>query len=173
LGILFYLDVLKYIIQSDYHSGLSVVPIVMLGELFFGIYYNLSIWYKLTDKTFWGAYFSIIGCVLTVAIIFVFVPHYGFIACAWALFTSNLVMMLLSYFVGQKKFPIAYNLRSALFYALVAAIFYALAMIPAIDSIILRLAYRTVILLIFIAIILKKDLPLSEIPVIGKHFKKS
>jgi hypothetical protein len=79
-------------------------------------------------------------------------------ACAWASFASNLVMMLLSYFIGQKHFPVAYNLRSAFFYILIAALCYAAAMIPSIDSIILRLAYRTVILLIFIAVILKKDL---------------
>ena len=173
LGVMFYLnDVLKYFIDADYYAGLRVVPIVMLGELFFGIYYNLSVWYKLTDKTRWGAYFSIIGCVMTVAIIIGFVPHYGFIACAWASFASNLVMMLLSYFVGQKKFPISYNLRSALFYTVVAVACYSAAMFPPIDSMVVRLLYRTVILFLFIAIILKKDLPLSEIPIVGKHFKK-
>jgi O-antigen/teichoic acid export membrane protein len=163
LGVMFYLDLLKYIVTFDYYSGLSVVPIVMLGELFFGIYYNLSIWYKLTDRTHWGAIFSITGCVLTVAIIIGFVPRYGFIACAWASFASNLIMMFLSYFIGQKKFPITYNLRSALFYVVVAAGCYAIAMLPPIESIVLRLSYRTVILLIFIAVIIKKDLPLSKI----------
>ena len=170
-GVMYYIDLFKYIVTPEYYSGLIVVPIVMLGELFFGIYYNLSIWYKLTDNTRWGAYFSIIGCVLSVAIIIGFVPRYGFIACALALFISNLVMMSLSYFVGQKKFPIAYNLRSALFYTCLTAIFYAVAMTPPIDSLLLRLTYRTLILLIFIGIILKKDLPLSEIPIIGKYFK--
>jgi O-antigen/teichoic acid export membrane protein len=171
LGVMFYIDIVKYFVDAKYFPGLAVVPIVMLGELFFGVYFNLSIWYKLTDKTHWGACFSIIGCALTVAIIICFVPHYGFIACAWASFTSNLVMMLLSYFIGQKKFPVAYNLRSALFYALVAAGCYAAAMLPPIGSTPLRLAYRTVFLLIFLAVIIKKDLPLSELPFIGKHFK--
>ena len=155
LGVMFYLDILKNIIDSKYHSGLIVVPIVMLGELFFGIYFNLSVWYKLTDKTHWGAWFSIAGCLLTVAILIAFVPRFGFIACAWAIFASNLFMMLLSYFVGQKKYPISYDLRSALFYTVVAAILYAAAMLPPIESTLLRLSYRTLILLIFIAIILK------------------
>jgi O-antigen/teichoic acid export membrane protein len=172
LGVMFYIDILKHFVKSTYYAGLSVVPVVMLGELFFGIYYNLSIWYKLTDKTHWGAYFSIIGCALTVAIIIGFVPRYGFIACAWASFASNFVMMLLSYFVGQKKFPIAYNLRSALFYTITAAACYSAAMIPPIGSTVIRLSYRTIILLIFIAIILKRDLPLSTLPIIGKRFKK-
>ena len=175
IGVMFYLDVLKYIInsKSDYYSGLMVVPIVMLGELFFGIYYNLSVWYKLTDQTKWGAYFSITGCILTVAIIIGFVPRYGFIACAWASFASNLLMMLLSYFVGQRKFPVPYNLRSALFYGVVVAVVYFAGMMPQIESDILRLSYRTVLFLFFIGIIIKKDLPLSEIPYIGRYFKKT
>ena len=172
VGVMFYLDILKHFVNSTYYSGLAVVPIVMLGELFFGIYYNLSVWYKLTDQTKWGAYFSIIGCVLTVAIIIVFVPKYGFIACAWASFASNLLMMLLSYFIGQRKFPVPYNLRSAVFYGATAAIFYIIGMYPQIDSDVLRLSYRTVILIIFVGIIIKKDLPLSEIPFLGKYFKK-
>jgi hypothetical protein len=172
LAVMFYLDIIKHFVDSKYYSGLIVVPIVMLGELFFGIYYNLSVWYKLTDQTKWGAYFSIIGCALTVAIIIVFVPLYGFIACAWASFASNLLMMLLSYFIGQRKFPVPYNLRSALFYGIIAAIFYIAGMYPQIESDILRLIYRTAILLIFIGIIIKKDLPLSEIPIIGKRLKR-
>ncbi len=158
LCVMFYIDIIKHFVHSDYYSGLIVVPVVMLGELFFGIYYNLSIWYKLTDKTYWGACFSIAGCLLTVAIIIIFVPRYGFIACAWASLASNLLMMLLSYFVGQKKFPIVYNLRSALFYFIIAAILYAFAMLPPVELLILRLIYRTFFLLIFIAIIWKKDL---------------
>ena len=158
LGVMFYIDIFKYFIDPKYFSGLRVVPVVMLGELFYGIYYNLSIWYKLTDRTHWGAFFSLTGCVLTVAIIIEFVPHYGFIACAWASFASNLLMMLLSYFVGQKKYPVAYNLRSALFYIIITAAFYAAAMFPPIESTILRLSWRTVILLIFIAIIVRKDI---------------
>ena len=172
IGVMFYLDILKHFVDSKYYPGLVVVPIVMLGELFFGIYYNLSVWYKLTDRTQWGAYFSIIGCIMTVAIIIIFVPQYGFIACAWASLASNLLMMLLSYFVGQKKFPIPYNLRSALFYGVIATAFYFIGMLPQIESDILRLSFRTVILLIFIGIIIKKDLPLSEIPVVGKYFKR-
>ena len=80
LGVTFYLDLLKHYVDARYYAGLSVVPIVMLGELFFGIYFNLSVWYKLTDRTQWGAYFSTAGCVMTVAVIVLFVPHYGFMA---------------------------------------------------------------------------------------------
>ena len=172
LGVMYYIDILKYFVSSEYYSGLRVVPIVMLGELFFGIYFNLSFWYKLIDKTQWGAYFSGIGCLATVLIIILFAPKYGYMACAWASFASNLLMMALSYWVGQKKFPIHYDLRSALFYFVLAGILFIAGMYPKIESELLRLAYRSVLLLVFMAIIIKKDLPLRELPYIGHFFAK-
>lgn len=171
LGVSFYLDILKYFVVPEYYSGLKVVPVVMLGEFFFGIYFNLSLWYKLTDQTRWGAYFSIIGCVITIAIIVGFVPVYGFMACAWASFFCNLVMMLLSYFIGQKKFPVKYDLKSAAVYMSVAAVFFVAGMLPDIKSEMLRLGYRTVLLVLFIVFIIKRDLPLKELPYIGRFIK--
>ena len=170
LGVMYYLDILKYFVDAKYYPGLRVVPIVMLGELFFGIYFNLSFWYKLIDQTQWGAYFSTIGCVVTVLMIVLLAPVYGYMACAWASFASNLLMMILSYAIGQKKFPIQYDIRSAVIYGILAVLFYAAGMLPRIDSEILRLGYRTVLLLIFLAIIIRRDLPLSELPYIGKRF---
>lgn len=172
LGVMFYLDILKYFVAADYYPGLRVVPVVLLGELFFGIYFNLSFWYKLIDRTEWGAYFSTIGCVTTVLIIVLFAPAYGYMACAWASFASNLVMMVLSYLIGQRKFPIRYDLKSAFFYGLLTAVFYLAGIWPRIDSEWLRLSYRTVLLFLFLGIIIKKDLPLSELPYIGKRFKR-
>jgi O-antigen/teichoic acid export membrane protein len=171
-GVMFYMDLLKHFVEKEYYQGLIVVPVVMLGELFFGIYYNLSVWYKLIDRTQWGACFSIAGCAVTVAIIVGFTPRYGYIACAWASFASNLLMMLLSYFTGQKKYPVKYDLRSAFTYAVIAAICYVAGMTPQIDSLFLRLAYRTVILAVFFGIFIKKDLPPVEIPYVGKYFRK-
>lgn len=171
LGVMFYLDILKYFVVPDYYPGLRVVPVVMLGELFFGIYFNLSLWYKLTDQTQWGAYFSIIGCVITVSIIFAFVPVYGFMACAWASFVCNLVMMLLSYVVGQKKYPVKYDLKSAAIYGLVAAVLFVAGMLPDIKSEVLRLGYRTVLLVLYIVFMIKRDLPLKELPFIGRFVK--
>jgi O-antigen/teichoic acid export membrane protein len=159
LGVMFYLDLLKYFVASTYYPGLPVVPIVMLGELFFGIYFNLSIWYKLNDQTYWGAYFSIAGCVVTVSIIIGFVPVYGFMACAWASLICNLLMMLLSYFVGKKKFPILYDLKSAFVYFALAFVLYFLGMYPAIESEVLRISYRTILLLVFLIVIVKRDFP--------------
>jgi O-antigen/teichoic acid export membrane protein len=157
LGVMFYLDIIKHFVAFNYFAGLKVVPIVMLGDLFFGIYFNLSVWYKLTDRTKWGAWFSTIGCISTVIIVVLFVPRYGFIACAWASFVSNLLMVLLSYFIGQKYFFIKYDLKSALIYGVLAAICYIAAMLPQIDSEILKMTYRSFILLIFICFAFNKE----------------
>lgn len=173
LGVMFYVDLLNYIGQyKKYLVGLNIVPIAMMGEIFFGIYFNLSIWYKLTDKTKYGAWFSIIGCLITVALNFILVPLIGYIGSAWATFVCNLVIMTISYFFGQKYFSIKYDLKKIFSYFLIFAVVYAAAMYPDFDNPILKVAYRTVWLLIFGAIIIKRDLPLSEIPVIGKRFKK-
>ena len=168
-ALLIFLGVMFYI--PAYYPGLRVVPIVMLGELFFGIYFNLSLWYKLTDQTYWGAYFSAIGCVATVAIILLFGPHYGYMACAWASFACNLIMMLLSYFIGQKKYPIQYDLKSALAYTALAAVLYAASTLK-LEPSWLQYPYRTVLLVIYIIVMVKRDLPLQEIPYIGKYFNK-
>ena len=173
LVVMFYLDIIKYFVATEYYPGLRVVPIVMMGEFFFGIYFNLSFWYKLIDQTQWGAYFSTIGCVVTILIIVLLAPVYGYMACAWASFASNLLMMILSYVIGQKKFPIQYDIKSALFYAILAALFYMAGMLPDIESEVLRLSYRTVLLVVFVGIVIWKDLPLSELPYIGKKFRKS
>ncbi|MDR3260344.1 MAG: oligosaccharide flippase family protein [Tannerella sp.] len=172
LGVMFYIDLLKYFVGPNYYSGLKVVPLVMLGELFYGIYFNLSVWYKLTDRTVWGARFSLIGCLVTVAMLILFVPRYGFIACAWASLVSNLLMMLLSYFIGQKNYPVPYDLRSAGLYGLLAAGIYAAGMFPPVGNIYLLLSYRTVLWALFAGFIVKKDLPLSKIPPIGRYFHR-
>ncbi|WP_280778809.1 oligosaccharide flippase family protein [Parabacteroides sp. PM5-20] len=172
LGVMFYIDLLKYFVTPAYYPGLRVVPIVMLGELFFGIYFNLSFWYKLTDQTHWGAWFSMIGCLATVLIILLFAREYGYMACAWASFVCNLLMMLLSYFIGQKKYPIAYDLKSAFTYLGVAAILYTAGMMPVIESVFIRIVYRTFLLILFVTFIIKRDLPLHELPVVGHYFRK-
>lgn len=172
LGVVFYLDILKYFVAPTYYPGLRVVPIVLVGEFFFGIYFNLSFWYKLIDQTRWGAYFSTIGCVSTIIIIVIMAPAYGYMACAWASFASNLLMMALSYIIGQKKFPIQYDLKSAAIYSVLAAVFYLAGMLPTIESEILRLAYRTLLLCLFVGIVVKRDLPLQELPYVGCYFSR-
>jgi O-antigen/teichoic acid export membrane protein len=99
------LDILRYIITPDYWPGLKVVPIVMAAEMFMGVYFNLSFWYKLIDETRWGAYFSLIGCVIIVLLNIIFVPVYGYIACAWGRFSWLLHGNHSFIFRGAKEIP--------------------------------------------------------------------
>lgn len=171
LAVMFYLDILRHVIGRDYWDGLRVVPIVMAAEIFMGIYFNLSFWYKLIDETRWGAYFSLTGCIILILMNIFLVPQYGYIACAWAGFTGYGVAMLLSYFVGQKKYPIQYDLKAIGMYVLLAVVLYVAAEYVSIDNIYLRMAYRTVLLLLFIAYVVKRDLPLNQIPILNKLLK--
>ena len=168
-----YMDLLKYIIGRDYWSGLKVVPIVMAAEIMMGIYFNLSFWYKLIDKTIWGAWFSGIGCAVLITINVVFVPRFGYMACAWAGFAGYATAMLLSYFVGQKYYPIRYNLKEIGVYVLMAGVLFVLMtlcrnFLPAVVTFLAN----TLLLLLFVAYIVRKDFPLSSLPVIGKKFRK-
>ena len=168
-----YIDVIKFLIPKNYHEGLKVVPIVMMGELFFGIYFNLSLWYKLTDKTKWGAYMSIMGFLITLAIQVTFIPVFSYMACAWAAFVANLAMMIVSYFLGQKHYPIPYELKTAGYFTLFALVLFGGITTTQhyVDNVWLRLAINTVIVLIYSVVVIKKELPLRELPVVGKYFK--
>ncbi len=116
VGIVSYIDLIKLLINHNYWSALSIVPIVLLAYLFLGIYHNLSIWYKLTDKTRYGMYFSITGAIITIIINVVFLPIYGVISAAWATLTAYGCMMTLSYFYGKKYYPVSYNLSKIAIY---------------------------------------------------------
>lgn len=168
-----YMDILRYIIHRDYWEGLQVVPIVMAAEIMMGVYFNLSFWYKLIDKTIWGAYFSGIGCIVLVAINIIFVPRYGYMACAWAGFAGYATAMILSYIIGQKKYPIAYPLGSMAIYVAITALFYAVMTYANNHfSTGWALLCNTIVLLLFVAHIIRWDFPLQSLPLIGKYFKK-
>jgi len=174
LAVMAYIDVLKYIIAPDYWSGLKVVPIVMAAEIMMGIYFNLSFWYKLIDKTIWGAWFSGIGCAVLIAVNVIGVPHWGYMACAWGGVAGYGTAMLLSYVVGQKHYPIAYPMRDIGVYVLAAVVLFAAMMIP-VPSMWLRLAYRTVLLLLFVGLLWRREhlgAILSHLPVVGRLFKR-
>ena len=169
-----YIDILKYIVRnSDYWVGLKVVPIVMAAEIMMGIYFNLSFWYKIIDKTIWGAWFSGIGCVVLLAVNFIFVPKYGYMACAWGGFAGYGVAMIASYIVGQKYYPLNYPLKKIALYTILAAIaFVVMTLLHEKLSMWLSIAINTLLILAFLALIIKRDLPLSKLPIIGKKFKK-
>lgn len=153
-----YLDILKHIIGSDYWPGLKVVPIVMAAEIMMGIYFNLSFWYKLIDKTIWGAWFSGIGCVVLISVNVIFVPQYGYMACAWAGFAGYGTAMVLSYIIGQKYYPIKYDLWGIGKYVVVAMVMYAIMRFgTATLSPVLSLSCNTVMIMFFIVYVLRTN----------------
>lgn len=119
IGIVAFLDLFKHFINPDYWVALGIVPIVLLANLFLGIYHNLSIWYKLTDKTRYGMYFSIFGALITVVFNVVMLPIIGFMASAWATLLAYGLMMLASFWVGRKHYPIPYDIKRILSYLLI------------------------------------------------------
>ena len=169
-----YMDILKYIVRNqDYWVGLKVVPIVMAAEIMMGIYFNLSFWYKLIDKTIWGAVFSGIGCLVLLVVNIVFVPRYGYMACAWGGFAGYGVAMLASYFVGQKYYPLAYPLKEIGMYVVIAVVLtMAMYKVHEDQPMWLSLTVNTLLILIFVAYIVQRDFPLSNLPVVGKYFRK-
>jgi len=172
MGTTFYLDIIKYFISPNYFVALPVVPIVLMGELFFAVYFNLSVWYKITDKTYWGSIFSIISFVLIIVLNVVFIPKYSYMACAWASFAGNGLIMLFSYFIGQKQYPIKYDLKSIFLYSGVALLLYGIAVFVPIENLALRLGFRTILIGIYLTLLIKRDLPLKEIPCINTIIKR-
>ena len=168
-----YIDILKYLIGEDYWIGLRVVPIVMAAEIMMGVYFNLSFWYKIIDKTIWGAWFSGIGCAVLLAVNFYFVPKYGYIACAWGGVAGYSVAMITSYIVGQKFYPLNYPLKEIALYVILTAIaFVAMTLLREKLPMWLSIAINTLLVLAFLTLIVKRDLPLSKLPIVGKYFKK-
>ena len=160
LGMIFYLDLLKFIIAPAYWEGLKIVPVVLWTYIFQGVYFNLSFWYKLTDKTQWGAYFSIIGVVITFALQAIFVPRIGYMASAASSTVCYLVIMLLSYFVGRKHLEIPYDLRRIGIYTLLVltllAGYYTLAHLLPINEWI-KMGIGTILLIIYCVIFYRLD----------------
>ncbi|MBO7260060.1 MAG: oligosaccharide flippase family protein [Bacteroidaceae bacterium] len=171
LTVVFYLDILLLILGPNYRAGAKVIPIVMIAEIFMGIYFNLSFWYKLTDRTWWGGVFSFIGCAVLIAINILFVPRYGYIACAWGGFAGYGVCMLLSYFVGQHYQPVKYPLKEIFIYTALAAALWGISSLFRNSNIVLRMGLNTIMLIIYVAYIVKKDLPLRSIPFVKRFCK--
>ena len=169
-----FIDIIKHLIGPDYWVGLRVVPIVMAAEIMMGIYFNLSFWYKLEDKTYWGAIFSGIGCTILIAINVIFVPRFGYIACAWAGFFGYFTAMMLSYIVGRIYHPIIYPRRSISVYIILTILFYAAMhygrqLLPLWGSLVLN----AVMIMIFVGHVLRYDFPVTSLPIIGRYFRKN
>ena len=170
LGVIFYLDIFRYIVSSAYWEGLKIVPVVLWTYVFQGIYFNLSFWYKLTDETKWGAYFSLIGLVITLVIQVVGVPLIGYWASCGSSLVCYFVIMLLSYFIGQKKAPVPYDLKSIGGYTALTlgllALYYAIRLYY-VSNIWVMMAIGTILIGVYIITIRKTLL----IPLKGENRK--
>jgi O-antigen/teichoic acid export membrane protein len=168
LGTMLYLDdiILPMLIRGKgYLEGRAVIPVLLMANLFLGVYYNLSIWYKLTAKTSWGAWLSLIGAVITLGLNFWWIPlssdHliYGYYGSAWATFICYFSMMVLSYLIGQKYFPVRYNLLKFAGFLSLSAALYFISTLIVIDEAFLRISFRTFLLLIYAGIVFAVEKP--------------
>lgn len=165
LGVMFYMPLLQHFISADFRSGLRVVPIVMIADIFFGVFFNLSLWYKLTDKTIWGTWFSLLGLAVTVGLNVALVPRMGYMGCAWTSFACYGLMMVVSYFVGRAKHPLRYEVGRMSLYFFGALALYGLGELVAIDgNDWLTMANRTPLLLAYLLAVIKFE----HIPLISR-----
>jgi len=161
LGVSLYIDIFKYFIGERFHAGLHIVPVILYAIFFLGVFFNLSIWYKLNNLTKFGAIITITGAVITFIINWFFIPKYGFTASAWAHFFCYLTMVVMSYFIGRKFYRIKYDLKRILFYAILAVIIYKSSTFVHLESLKLKLIVNTGFMIIFFTTVIlleKKDL---------------
>ncbi|GHT11006.1 polysaccharide biosynthesis protein [Bacteroidia bacterium] len=126
LVVALYLDAFALLMGKSFRNGTDIVPIMLIANVFFGITFNLSMWYKISEKTKMAVYITLTGFIVTVAINVLFVPHFGYRAAAWAHFASNLAMVSISYFLGQKYYPVHYQLKKIGFYIIAGCALYGI-----------------------------------------------
>ena len=158
LGVMFNLDILKYFVKSNFFEGLPIVPWVLMANLFQGMYYSLSLWYKLTDKTIYGAYMAIIGCVITVVGNVVFLPRIGFMASAYSVFTCFLVMTILSFILGRHFYKINYDILKIIFYFVICLVFYFVGRMITFDSNLVTCLARLPLFVLFVYIFVRREM---------------
>jgi len=157
LGVLLYIDIVKYFIGSEFHSGLKIVPIILLANLFLGILYNQSIWYKLTNLTRYGAWISLIGATITIILNILLVPSFGYVGAAWATLICYISMIIVTYFMGQKFYPIKYDLKNIGLYFFIAIIIYFTNQLLDIDSFVIQMVISTLMIGLYAIFIYKKE----------------
>lgn len=182
IGTIFYLDILKVILLKNNPrcwEGLNVVPIVLWTYIFQGVYLNLSYWYKLTNQTRWGVYFSFIGLAITFILQVLFVPRYSYYASAWSGTVSYLILVVLSYFIGQRHLAIPYDLKTMGKYTLLTLVILAIyfttrKFTPTYtdkEINVIAMAVGTMLLAVYVFVFTRRDFPLSALPVVGKYFQ--
>lgn len=162
LAVMLYIDVVKYFVSKDYFSGLKIVPILLLANMFLGVFYNLSIWYKLTDRTIFGAYLSITGAVITLSLNFLLIPVIGYMGSAWATFACYSSMMVLSYIVGQKYYHVNYDIVSIGLYILYAVLLYLLSQWIKFNHEWMQLSFNTMLFFLYFYMIYYFEKPVVQ-----------
>lgn len=176
LNVTLFMDIWQVFIAKEFRVSLDLVPVLLGSYIFFGMYTNLTIWYKLVDKTYYGTYIMLIGSVITIGINWAFIPVWGYAACAWGMLLCNVVMVGFSYFWGQRNYPIPYEVRTIGKYLGVMLLLFAVQtilsnyLLP--DSAVLRLSTGSVLFVLYGLFIFKQERKeLKSFPVIGKFIK--
>ena len=175
LVVALYLDIWSHFIAARYRVGIGVVPLLLLANMFLGVYYNLSIWYKLSNRTLAGAWITLIGAALTLVVNYLFIPRFGYYACAWATFLCYGSMMVVSYRWGQKVYRVPYPTKKLIAYFLISVGLYGLQ--SAFNRIGLphwaNWAFGALLLALFAAFIgTVERKELAKLPVVGRFFAR-
>ena len=175
LFVALYLDAWKYFIQNPvFWEGLKIVPILLLANMFLGIYYNLSVWYKITNKISAGAWITIGGALITVVINYLFIPRFGYMASAWATFFCYASMMIACYIWGQKEYPVPYAWKKLCAYIIIVVLlFYLHRLLTYLwTNMTFNYVTATVILGAFLLFVLKIEKnEFQKLPVVGRFLK--
>jgi O-antigen/teichoic acid export membrane protein len=157
LGVMFYIDIVKLFIGSNYHEGIRIVPFVLIGNFFFGVFFSLSLWYKLSDKTYYGALIAVIGSLITIVLNIILVPVIGYLGAAYAVLACFFIMTVISYLLGQKHYPVPYDLRNIIFYFFLALALFALSTFIHFENTWFKMLAKTPLLILFLAVVIQKE----------------
>lgn len=165
LGVMLYIDILKYFLADKaYWEGLHIVPVLLFANIFLGLFYNLSVWYKLSGKTIYGAYIASFGALITIALNLLLIPKIGYTGSAWATLACYGSMVIISYFLGQKHFPINYPIKKILLYLAMSLIFYGVSTFIQTEGLAwMNFSLNTVLFILFIGLLYVLEKPKKAI----------
>jgi O-antigen/teichoic acid export membrane protein len=168
LGVMMYIDLIIFFVGKEYRVGAAIIPILLMANLCLGVFYNLSIWYKITDKTMYGAYISVFGAIITLVLNFWLVPVFGYMGAAWATLICYFSIMFISYLLGQKHYHINYDLKKIGLFTGLALLLYFISTWINIENLPIKLSLNTAFVLFYIAIVVY-----TEKDIFSKVLKKS
>ena len=153
LMVTMYIDIFKYFIGSEFHEGLDIVPVVLLANMFLGIYYNLSVWYKINNKTYCGAVISVIGMIITLVMNVLLMPRIGYWGAAWATIACYFAMVVVSYIWGHKVYPVRYSVGKILCYIALAILVLCGRNCFSLSNTVASLSVSTLFMMLYIGIL--------------------